>query len=59
MTCWQQAFLQTCGNDNQVAYYACQTIRAYTSAAYGECDDRCMSNKQFNKKVIFLNINPF
>ena len=42
MTCWQQQFLQTCGNDNEVSYYACQTIRAYTSAAYGECNDRCL-----------------
>jgi hypothetical protein len=42
ITCWQQQFLQTCGNNNEVNYYACQTIRAYTSAAYGECNDRCL-----------------
>uniref|UniRef100_A0A914Z0Y5 Secreted protein n=1 Tax=Panagrolaimus superbus TaxID=310955 RepID=A0A914Z0Y5_9BILA len=42
ITCWQQQFLQTCGNNNDVSYYACQTIRAYTSAAYGECNDRCL-----------------
>uniref|UniRef100_A0AC34PV63 Uncharacterized protein n=1 Tax=Panagrolaimus sp. JU765 TaxID=591449 RepID=A0AC34PV63_9BILA len=40
--CWQQQFIQTCNNDNEVSYYACQTIRSYTAAAYGECDDRCL-----------------
>ncbi|KAE9556127.1 hypothetical protein FO519_000615 [Halicephalobus sp. NKZ332] len=40
--CWQQQFTQTCSNDNEVSYYACQTIRSYTAAAYGECNDRCL-----------------
>jgi hypothetical protein len=42
ITCWQQQFLQVCGNNNEINYYACQTMRSYTSAAYGECNDRCL-----------------
>lgn len=54
--CWQQQFIQTCNNDNEISYYACQTIRSYTAAAYGECDDRCLSKlikNKWNQKLIF------